>query len=56
MSFFGDTDTENTLFNFIDLWRSRDVVIRAAALQLFNSLAVSPKIAKEVIDRKYKIL
>lgn len=36
--------------NFLTLWTSRDVVVRAGALQLFGSLVAPPGGAVEVIS------
>ncbi|KAJ8960100.1 hypothetical protein NQ317_012332 [Molorchus minor] len=48
MYFVEAVDTGNLLRNFLALWASRDVVLRAAALQLFGGLAVSPRAAIEI--------
>ncbi|KAJ8948142.1 hypothetical protein NQ318_009229 [Aromia moschata] len=48
--FFEDVDTGNLLRSFLALWASRDVVLRAAALQLFAGLVVSPRAAIEIVN------
>ncbi|XP_074031734.1 rotatin homolog anastral spindle 3 isoform X2 [Leptinotarsa decemlineata] len=47
--FFENISNGNSLHNLIGLWPSRDVIIRAAALQLFSGLAVSPRAAVEIV-------
>ncbi|CAH1155943.1 unnamed protein product [Phaedon cochleariae] len=49
-SFFDDTEGPNPLLSFVALWSSRDVILRAGALQLFSGLAVSPRVAIEIVN------
>ncbi|CAH0554508.1 unnamed protein product [Brassicogethes aeneus] len=43
---------QNIFENLIALWSSRDTVLRAAALQLFNGLVLSARMAVEVVKMK----
>ncbi|XP_060527472.1 rotatin [Cylas formicarius] len=48
--FFDDIESPANLTSFLTLWTSRDVILRAAALQLFAGLANSEKIALKIIN------
>lgn len=50
LCFLDYTDEQNVSRNLVALWASRDVVLKAAALQLFNALATSPRIAIEIVQ------
>ncbi|XP_076250090.1 rotatin homolog anastral spindle 3 isoform X2 [Rhynchophorus ferrugineus] len=43
-------DDLNFTRSILALWTSRDVVLRAAAVQLFTNLAISPKSVKNIIN------
>ncbi|XP_030750028.1 rotatin [Sitophilus oryzae] len=52
--FFGDIVDINFIRSILALWSSRDVVLRAAAVQLFSNLSASPKAAEDILnDLKY---
>lgn len=52
--FFEADDRTTSIRSFLALWASRDVVLRAAALQMFSTLVGSPRAADEIItDLKY---
>ncbi|XP_018573187.1 rotatin [Anoplophora glabripennis] len=48
--YFLDDGGGNFLNNFLTLWTSRDVIVRAGALQLFSGLATSPRAAEEIVS------
>ncbi|CAH1953846.1 unnamed protein product [Acanthoscelides obtectus] len=50
LCFLNDVDSGSILRNLVALWASRDVVLRAAALQLFASLATSPRAVIEIVN------
>ncbi|KAL1501895.1 hypothetical protein ABEB36_007134 [Hypothenemus hampei] len=52
-STFFDFDDPNLLRTFLSLWTSRDVIIRAAALQIFINLTDQARIAEEVVQEMY---
>lgn len=47
-----DDNNERALTILLQLWCSRDVLVRAAVLQLFAGLCVNPKIAVEIARGK----
>ncbi|XP_056634769.1 rotatin-like isoform X1 [Diorhabda sublineata] len=46
---FFDYIDDSPLYSFVALWASRDIVLRAASLQLFAGLTSSPRAAIEVV-------
>ncbi|VEN41222.1 unnamed protein product, partial [Callosobruchus maculatus] len=50
MCFLNDVDSGAILRNLMNLWASRDVVLRAAALQLFAGFTTSARAVSEVVN------
>lgn len=47
--FVEDNDERNKIFNFVILWDSRDVILRAAVLQFFAGLSQSIRLARDIV-------
>lgn len=50
---FFENDEIRSTRSFLAMWASRDVILRAAALQLFSNLTTSPKAADEIVNGKH---
>lgn len=47
---FLDEEYSQAINNFMELWSNRDVVVRAAALQLVTGMIISPRIAVRLTE------
>lgn len=47
---FLDDEYSQAINNFMELWSNRDVVVRAAALQLVTGMIISPRIAARLTE------
>ncbi|XP_044758408.1 rotatin [Coccinella septempunctata] len=57
--FVEDVNQQNKIFNFIILWETRDVILRAAVLQFFAGLFQSARLARDIVTdlrKKHKCL
>ncbi|KAL3273445.1 hypothetical protein HHI36_014889 [Cryptolaemus montrouzieri] len=54
MLFSEDISEHNKIFNFVILWNTRDVVLRAAVLQFFAGLVKSLRLSRDIISNLKK--